>query len=72
MTNRNAKKPTGPTAEQLADMLRTLSSNMHDVASFMRLCNMDGFAKLTHAVELDSAAEVVDGWSREVAKEGKK
>jgi len=72
MTKRNAKKPTGPTAEELSDDLCELYDSMCAVAATMRNYRGDVFAALTHAIELAAAAEIVKEWARQVAKEGKK
>jgi len=72
MTNRPTKKPTGPTAEELADDLFRLAVRMHVVS--YRIEYFGGLAAepQMRARELSRAADMVYEWSREVKKEGKK
>jgi len=72
MTNRNAKKPTGPTAEELSEELDILSIRMHVASSHISYYGgMDAEPQM-RARELSRAADMVYKWSREVKKEGKK
>jgi hypothetical protein len=77
MTKRNAKKPTVPTAEELAGELYDLSTDMILVAYRIRRYGL-GRGTLQqaecdfHARELDGAAKMAFLWANEVKKEGKK
>jgi len=72
MTKRNAKKPTGPTAEELAEELHHLAVRMHVVS--YRIEYFGGLAAVPQmrARELSRAADMVYKWALEVKKEGKK
>jgi hypothetical protein len=72
MTNRPTKKPTGPTAEELADELEILSIRMHVASSHIRYFGGMAAEPQKRARELSRAAEMVYEWSREVKKEGKR
>ena len=68
MTNRNAKKPTGPTAEVLAQELKELSEKMKSVA--WRIHYYGGMAAepQMRARELSGAADMVYAWACDVER----
>jgi hypothetical protein len=72
MTNRNAKKPTGPTAEELAKELYHLSVRMHVVSYRIKYYGGMAAEPQMRAHELSRAADMVYAWACEVEKEGKK
>ncbi len=72
MTNRNAKKPTGPTAEELSEELYSLSVRMHVVSYRIEYFGGMAAEPQMRARELSRAADMVYEWSLEVKKEGKK
>ena len=72
MINRNAKKPTGQTAEELAEELYHLSCRMHIVSYRIKYFGGMAVEPKKHARELSRAADIVYKWAREVKKDGKK
>ncbi len=72
MTKRNAKKPTGPTAEELSEELYHLSVRMYVVSYRIEYFGGMAAEPQMRARELSRAADMVFKWSREVKKEGKK
>ena len=72
MTNRNAKKPTGPTAEELSDELEDLSIKMHVASSHIRYYGGMAAEPQMRARELSRAADMVYEWAWDVKKEATK
>jgi hypothetical protein len=72
MTNRQTKKPTGPTAEELSEELFHLAVRMHVVSYRIEYFGGMAAEPQMRARELSGAADMVYKWSREVKKEGKK
>jgi hypothetical protein len=77
MTNRPTKKPTVPTAEELAGELYALSVSMSSVAHRIRMYGrgrgtLQQAECALHAEQLFGASDMVYEWANEVKKEGKK
>ncbi len=72
MTNRPTKKPTGPTAEDLAHELKELSEKMKSVAWRIDYYGVMAAEPQMRSRELSRAADMVYAWACDVEKDAKK